>query len=322
MKRFFTLIAVISMTLVAMAQHPMVTLSHNGELKFFSTLSALSDAVAAASDGDVLYLSEGQFTALADTIKINKRLSIQGCGYGSRIMSHVLIDLRSASGEEMDLPIFDGVSLPTLVFVADNSNRSMTENAVIRKCYIENMYNAGYAAKNLTVDRCWVKYLEALGASESNVVIRNSKIQGFPTINDDRGKATCDLTLINCNVKSLYFLPKVVVSSILGGSVSYVANGRTELYNTVTYLGLPSKVISDGCYVNVSIPWGDDCDVNESNLVAYEWYGQDGTVVGIHGGETPFSENPSVPVVESSKSSVEYDAENNKLKVSISVKAD
>ena len=59
-----------------------------------------------------------------------------------------------------------------------------------------------------------------------------------------------------------------------------------------------------------------DCTIN---LEEKGYFGEDGTVVGVYGGEFPYSETPTVPTVDSAKSSVEYDKDGNKLNVTITV---
>lgn len=329
MKRFFTMIVAVCAFFAASAQRPLVTLSHEGNLSFFSTLSAFEDAVESASDGDIIYLSEGQFTTMADTVTINKRLSIQGCGYKSRVMCHLMMDMRNTTADELDIPLFDGVRLRNLTFADDSISRNKTHNAEIRKCYIEEVIWSGYAAKNMIFDRCWIKSFRGDGASKSNVTLQNSKIEVFPHyknggyIND---YGVSYLTVINCNIRKLYYLPKVTISSILGelstSDIYYFwgeNSTKPALYNTLTFRSLPDSAISEGCYINQDFTLKDNCEVDEDILKTNNWIGQDGTVVGVYGGEFPFTENPSIPTVDSANSSVEYDAESNKLNVTITV---
>ncbi|MDE6562014.1 MAG: hypothetical protein K2K75_11590 [Muribaculaceae bacterium] len=322
MKRFLTMIVAVCAIFAASAQRPLVTLSHDGTLSFFSNLSAFEDAISAATDGDIIYLSEGQFTTAADTVKINKRLSIQGCGYKSRVMCHLKIDMRNNTADEIYHPLFDGVRLRSLLFAADTLNRIKTHNAEIRKSYIEKIDYIGYAAENVILDRCWIKHFDADGASGSNVTLQNSKIEEVPEGVQDYCLHMAYVTVINCNFGRINYLPKVTISSILGYASTvngYRAYGSPALYNTLTYQTLPSGTISDGCYISQSFSLDDNCEVDESTLKTNNWLGQDGTVVGVYGGEFPFTENPSVPTVDSANSSVEYDTESNKLNVTITV---
>lgn len=327
MKRFITMIVAACAFFAVSAQRPLVTLSHDGNLSFFSTLSAFEDAMEAAVDGDIIYLSEGQCTTKSDTVKINKRLSIQGCGYNSRVLCHLKVDMKEVVGEETDLPLFDGVKLRTLEFVKDSLSRNKSHNVEIRKTYIENMVNCGYAAKNMIIDRCWIESLNATGAYESNVTLQNTKVDRLeysPAYGayGSSSLGSAALTVINCNIKSLGFLPKIAISSILGSSLdrgSYSSSGTPSLYNTLTLEEVGSSVVKNGCYINYQFTFNDKCEVDESELNSNGWFGQDGTVVGVAGGEFPFTENPSVPTVDAGNSSVEYDAESNSLNVTITV---
>lgn len=321
MKRFFTMIVAVCAFFAASAQRPLVTLSHEGNLSFFSTLSAFEDAMEAAVDGDIVYLSEGQFTTMADTVTINKRLSIQGCGYKSRVMCHLKMDMRNVTGDELELPLFDGVRLRTLEFEADSLSRNKTHNAEIRKCHIENIYSAGFAAKNFIIDRCLINYFSASGSEKSNVTILNSKIKWASCTSSDAYSSFSHVIIINCNIVNVGYLPKVTISSILGRasdpSTYYKIDESAAMYNTL-YYGADCRieeVMMDQCYNGA--PEFDDYLNCISNLTPYK--GQDGTVVGVYGGEFPFTENPSVPTVDSANSSVEYDAESNKLNVTITV---
>lgn len=72
MKRIFTLIAVLGIVVTAMAQRPLVTLSHNGELSFFTSLSAFTEAIDSAQNGDIIYLSEGNFAVTNGSLTLKK----------------------------------------------------------------------------------------------------------------------------------------------------------------------------------------------------------------------------------------------------------
>lgn len=334
MKRIIMLIMVmISFVVAVNAQRPLVTLSHNGELSFFSNLSALEDAINKAENGDIIYLSEGQFTTTADTIKITKRLSFIGCGYDSRIMTPILVNMKNNTAPEMKTPLFDGLQLATLKFLQDTIATNSTINAEIRKCYIRNLYNPFYAAKNFIIDRCYLSYayFDGLESNQSNLTVQNSKIFA--------GHSMYYITIINCNVYQLSYLPKIAISSILGLATStpggsynkfYLSKGTPapSLYNSFymnsywtdnNYNGKTGFAKAYNCYYsNINIL--DEKVSANVDLGAKGYLGEDGRRIGIYGGEFPFSENPSVPTVDSEKSSVEYDADANKLKVTITVK--
>lgn len=61
MKRFFTTIVAACAFFAASAQNPLVTLSHDGVLSFFTNLNAFQSALDSAKNGGILYLSRGEF---------------------------------------------------------------------------------------------------------------------------------------------------------------------------------------------------------------------------------------------------------------------
>ena len=60
-----------------------------------------------------------------------------------------------------------------------------------------------------------------------------------------------------------------------------------------------------------------ECSYNTSTLQSYSYLGTDGTVVGIYGGETPYTLEPTVPKV--TDSNLQLDMENKKLNVNLTV---
>ncbi|MDE7418743.1 MAG: hypothetical protein K2N35_00870, partial [Muribaculaceae bacterium] len=147
------------------------------------------------------------------------------------------------------------------------------------------------------------------------VVIKNSKIGVC-------GSGVDKITMINCNVNSFEAYPRYMISSILNrdGEMGN-QSARGTLINCLLRYSSSKATLKDCHIIDSSTNLLDDN--LEATVDLSNYLGQDGTtVVGIHGGESPFSENPSVPTVDTTKSSVNYDATANKLKVSISVKAD
>ena len=328
MKRFFTLIAIISITLVAMAQRPLVTLSHDGELSFFSSLSAFEEALDAAQNGDIIYLSEGNFTSNANVIDIEKKVSIVGCGYKSHILANIQVDLRSnPTDDSIQSPMFDGVRLQKLTFYNHSDSRKNLKNVEIRKSWIRELNHGGFAGNDFKIDRCRIEIAEFDGANSNNTYVSNSKIGEI--IGASGGHA---INVINCNIGKAHYCPRSVISSIIGGGTGYttgingglLSTGTHSIYNSwlpdIDILYNKDNFYIENCYFEY--PEGGLLDENYEatvDLLEKGYLGEDGTVVGIYGGEFPFSETPSVPTVDSTNSKVEFDAENNKLNVTITV---
>ncbi|MDE5876381.1 MAG: hypothetical protein K2H47_02670 [Muribaculaceae bacterium] len=332
MKRFTTLIALLSVMLTAMAQRPLVTLSHNGELSFFSNLSAFEEALDSAQNGDIIYLSEGKFAATSNYINIDKRLSIIGCGYKSHVLPEIDIDMSKNPNSYMEAPLFDGVRLSSVWFSPDTVSRNNLKEAEIRKTWIEDLHNIGYGGNNVRIDKCLIEraYFSGADIIGNITVIQNSKIYQIPRYYDNNLNLVnpiYDVTVINCNIKATYYCPGTTISSILEDNIwdSYIhyygSGANHKLYNSLFPKTNISTVLDfHDCYFysEGNTLFNDDLETT-INLVENGYLGDDGKEVGVYGGEFPFSENPSVPTVDSANSKVEYDAENNKLNVTISV---
>lgn len=326
MKRILALVAVLGVLFTAVAQRSLVTLSHNGELSFFSNLSALEDALEAAENGDTLYLSEGKFNASVNEITIKKRLSIVGSGYKSHILPNIVIDMTDNTDGYMEAPLFDGVRIQDLTFKDDSESRNNLNEVVISRCKIRNLYNGGYAGWNFNVDKCFIEYANFEGALNNITYIENSKIIGIGYYSSDQYGGIPYITVINCNISYSTFCPRKVWSSIIrsgesvgSGLSTPTATIKSEIYNSL--LGISptdNDVYIYECYIDSAFTFDENLEP-DIDLAGNGYLGEDGTVVGVYGGESPFSENPSVPTVDSANSSVEYDAETNKLKVTIAV---
>lgn len=299
----------------------MVTLSHNGELSFFTNVGAFKSAMDAAENGDIVYLSQGNFVIDGGSYTIKKRLSIVGNGYGSHIFGKITIDMASNPNSWMDAPLFDGVRLDDLEFYSSPESRENLGESEIRRCWIRSLKYGSYAGTDVTYDKCLFENVNFTG--EGNVVVKNSKIQGSGSnSNDDMYK----ITAINCNILNPYFYPSAMTSCILCcGSrepTNYASTRPSIINSLLDFNPTNTYLYTLDCYYHEGASLLDsnmDCSID---LTAGGYLGEDKTVVGIYGGEYPFSENPSVPSVDTEKSSVEYDADTNKLKVSITVKAD
>lgn len=314
MKRFFTMIVAACAFFAISAANPMVTLSHNGKLSFFTNIGAFKAAYDVAEHGDIIYLSEGDFILDGGKCTIKKRLSIIGNGYGSHIVGDIDVSI-SESTIQMDTPLFDGVKLDDLSFdIYSNHYKNLGETE-IRRTWIRNLTGGSYAGTDILYENCVIENGDFYG--DGNVLIKNSKLGKID------GRNTYDLTVVNCNIDYLNYYPRYMASSILNNESTCSSNGKCSIFNSLfRYDHQDYNLTTYDCYLKTDSSLLDDKLETTVDLAANGYFGTDGEVVGIHGGESHFSENPSVPTVDTANSSVEYDAENNKLKVSITVKAD
>ncbi len=317
MKRLFTLIVAISAIFAAMAQYPMATLSRNGELTQFTGLHALDEALNASEIGDIVYLSEGTFASERGSHEIKYGVSVVGCGYNTKILGNLGVMMVEGSYEiTMDSPLIDGVNINNLGFRHELEIDGNREYMEIRNCWIGNLNWVGHAAKNVYINSCSIEEANFSGIIDKyikNVFVNNSKIRRLLGGSEY-------ITITNCNIQATENCPRVVDSCIIAGSTR--DEGKLPTWDNGTHFInnslFPSEdFVSEGqdvttltnCYyenpANGLLDENLNCTID---LASKGYLGQDGTVVGAYGGENPFSEYPSVPTIDSAKSSVEYDA--------------
>lgn len=322
MKRF--LIAALATIIVSslMAQKPLATVSHKGALTFYDQLNCFEDALSNAINGDTIFLSAGTFTSNSETVTINKRVAIIGCGYDTKIAPTILISIaNNNSFNDMETPLFDGVWLSNLEFSNVSSATYSLKKAEIRNCYIESLTNAGYAGKEVLFDRCYLKSPHFTGATNSNLIIRNSKILRL-------GDQWECISVEHCNILRTTGLPRNVNACIIGnagqGNLAFALHGS----HSISYSLIPSGLgYVNGSIVETSVykeditnnPLLDENVECSIDLGAKGYLDEYGSIIGIHGGYSPYSENPSVPTIDSQNSFVEYDSDNNKLNVTITI---
>lgn len=317
MRRIITFIAVIVLFITASAQiNSLAVLDHEGELTYFDNVNSLEDALSAAIDGDKIYLSSGVFGG-SKTITIGKAVSIIGCGYDSRIVPEIKIGVKTPYSS----PAFVGVQLEKLSAV--NGSIPDSVKVEISTCKIKSL--DAYYFKELHVERCYINDFNNYDLSSSickKVVIKNSKIGSFEGSQNE--------IVQNCNIRKIEAssskIPYILTSSIVGEShefgsgsslMEYCLIGKNCSNNTGN-----GNLIVENCYrLETDGNVLDDNLECTVDLVANKYLGLDGTPVGIYGGDwLPYTENPSLPAVDNSASSVTYDSESKKLKVSIKIK--
>lgn len=309
MKRILSLIVFsILFTLTSIAQtRPLVTLSHEGQLTFFDNVSAFEDAVNAAVDGDIIYLSEGNFGASKSSFDIKeKNISIIGCGYKSHIIPNIRIYNTASKAIAFTMPIFDGVRLEELTFYAPYYYTQVE----IKKCKIDK-FSCDFAS-DIRLDRCNIGTFN--GSSNKDVQLTNCKISKFVG-------SECEI-MENCNIKEFSnYSPSFISNSIIEGFSSNHSKGIYENCMIVDKTNAISTNDYRNCYTpaeGTTSVLDDDLECTIEDMSPY--VGTDGTVIGVYGGQWfPYSETPSVPTVDSANSSVEYDKETNKLNVTITV---
>ena len=304
-----------------------ILLQHEGGVKVYDSNQmtlALTDAVK----GDTLFLSEGTFAGF----DLTKEVMIRGCGKTTIITGAVKIAV--AGNPTFSAPLLDALKIDNSFTVSQPCNKLH-----IRKCWITGNISFTAKSEDVLIDRC------SNSNSNRNTLTMSSNIVSMTVMNSvicylySNGVTGNVVTFINCNIVSRYsdITEQTFINCIfgIGGyyyasySSSYYTKTLTNctllncLYNTYSspYNGYVGNSILQSCY-GVDNGTSNLTNMSKDDLLANGYLGNDGTIVGIDGGNTPYVGYmlPAAPKV--TDSSVKLDLDNKKLNVSLKVTAE
>ena len=310
MKRLLLFICVAFMAFATKAQTSLLaTLSHNGEITTFYSVTALSEAHKAAQDGDVITLSGGKF----NPITVTKNVIIRGAG-------------------------MSGIN-PTVISTLSIKPASEEGTVTLEGLYVNETLRCQNAGKNTKLVKCKIRDFEAL-TSSSTFPSTNFKAIQCVFLNSYRVDGI-GATVVNSYIKGSGQLMKNATyeNCLLDISTNIISIENSYLINCIlvdpresatasSHFG--KSTIAMGCYyigphqemfkqmtndTNKSFPVGTKFLKEDTNI--YElldelkstWIGIDGTQVGMHGGNLSFDPETTTPKIKkfevSSKTSVD-----------------
>lgn len=303
-------------------------LDHNGEVTLFDG-DKIQDAVNAATDGDIIYLTLGTFKPF----DVTKKITIRGTGETSVIDGNVNISIPNN-------PVLDNPVLETLAVSGSVTVNNAVSNFIMRQCKITSGLNVNAMVAKGTIEKCQIGSVSLTGTIQDLTIDRcnifnglalSSTIESMTVINTQiknlsaNSGATNNTTFVNCNlyISNGTNFSATIINSIVTHNTNS-SNGKlnstvfvNSLINT-SYLSLETSSVCQDCYI-VSTS-SSNFNTSTSSLQNNGYLGTDGTVVGIYGGNTPYDDNmlvPSVPKVTSSD--LQLDMEQKKLNVKLTV---
>ena len=285
------------------AQVAIAALHHEGNVTIYSSAQAAIDNSVA---GDTIYLSEGIFGGF----KVEKPIAIIGAGRTTMISSD--ITLRKSGSTDSIAP---GLLLSGLNIVQNVTFSSVIEGARITQCKIGGtcsfISGGNYSFDNIEILMSQIGTLTPSSTVKGLSVVA-SKISSVQGDGYDEGS----VIFLNCNInnagKSYTTTNNSYMSCIInqfgyGVYTNCLYNQTTSSNNTVIY----------ECYQNSDFTLDDDlnCSLTDEQLRTAGYFGPDGTLVGITGGEVKFS--LVMPVAQVVEHSLEVDQAEKKLKVSL-----
>ena len=305
-----------------------ILLQHEGGVKVYDS-NQMTQALADAVKGDTLFLSEGTFAGF----DLTKEVMIRGCGKTTVITGAVKIAV--AGNPTFSAPLLDALKIDNSFTVSQPCNKLH-----IRKCWITGDISFSAKSEDVLIDRC------SNNNSNINKFTISSDIVSMTVMNSvinylySNGVTGSVVTFINCNIHSRYseIANQTFINCIFGYGGYYYANYSNTyysyaltnctllncLYNTYSSQPHNSNVGNStlqSCY-GVDNETNLLTDMYTGDLLANGYLGNDGTIVGIYGGNTPFVSDmlPAAPKV--TDQSISLDLENKKLNVSLKVTAE
>ena len=324
MKKYILIIALILGIDVEAFADSVIFLEHNGSMTSFKAEN-INDALEAASNGDVLYLSEGTYPGFT----ISKQISIKGVGPLTVIDGDIEINnsdnvkLTGIFIGYLDMHFFKVKSPVSDLRISQckiigTSFNAITENSQIDRC---NITSGTYSYEGLVVGGT---YSETITTDGVNYTYNYPYIKGLTVSNCIVNKylqiksVYSNVTLINCYIDAIlrensnpYGI--TFINSIINSNSANPLFRKYKMINTA--VDFNGKTLDDSeiidCY-DVTIS-----DYSLENLTDNNYFGTDKTVIGPYGGNTPYTLVPAVPRV--TKSELKVDPKKQELNATLTI---
>lgn len=336
MKKIFLSLVAMMVSTVSFAQSSLLaTLSHEGTIKTYYGAAALKNAHEDAVHGDVITLSSGSFFA----VDITKAITLRGSG--------MLLDAE-ANREPTVITGDFSLNIPEdveqrLTIEGIYSNHKVTYKSVRNPMFLKSRFLNFHSGDNASIiqNAIFVHCKFAAGlyinsncsASFVNCIITN------PNTHTD-GTGAIEMT--NCIVSSRMLglmnsatFKNCYIEGTHPSNTNNTINTSCVLYNNVVFEPNHStnKIISecpnntnqaissyDSLFKTYQGGWNDTETYELTEEAAAKYLGNDGTQIGIYGGNLPFDSTPSNPQITKCNVAAKSTADG-KLSVDITIKA-
>lgn len=319
-------------TTKAFAQTQMAMLQHNDTISAYYGMNSLIEAVAVATEGDIITLSSGTFTAT----NITKAITLHGAGCSSLgslgvtptfVSGDFTIDI--ANNNTSDLTIEGIFFQGTLVYY------NQIYHAKFNKCNFNIIKPSGsgtYIIRGAMYDvqfiNCFANNVEIYSLN-NNVNIYNSVFGSFLPYGTSINVYNSIFKYRRTTITSvMLFLYNSIVGRVSPTDYSNTITSNSSAFNCIeidsvfTSTVQPFNCLRKDSYLEVFETFNGDFSFNETYTLKAEidttFLGTDGRSVGIYGGAMPYDPRPSYLILNrcnvASKSTVD-----GKLSVEIEV---
>lgn len=339
-KRIALVAAAAIVSLTVNAQDALVaTLQHGDNMQAFYGGNALKQALEAAQTGDVISLSPGTFNAT----DITKAVTIQGAGYvqdpaNNRYCTTIKGTIKIKLPANEKGLVIEGINMDSSIGNYTVELKGEAENVTFKKCLIYgvSMSDSGNGvSKNWTFDHCRIRLFSPDKKSQ-NLLLQNCIVSHIYHNSEE-----ASLLINHCIVLCIGYandgsLTATFKNSLIHGSaeqwtsVNHITSASFIYYNVIAGYSLDRNgdnniflnsndnfkaLFADGEYT-----YTNDRTYELTAEAAQQYLGDDGTQVGIYGGDTPFSDVPTNPQITSRQIATKTDNDG-RLSVKITVEA-
>lgn len=325
-KMILTLACLLGMSTAALAvSNSDVILQHGNNITVFAA-DDFPLALEAAVDGDVVFLNEGNYPPF----EVTKKITIQGVGDLTYIGGSISINIPDEPN--LDAPVLQYMRIKGFINVNTATKglrikqchtedgglmfNAKTHNAYVDRClFVGTFSSSTYYHRGIDISQTYTETITVNGVSSDYILpyvkgltVTNSVIYGV-----EGDKTSTNSTFINCYIAYPHTTLGTVINSIIESS-SYTYIFNTQFVNS--YI-VPSGNLSSDCKTTDCYFGNSKLKYDSEDIAANGYYGNDGTIIGPLGGNTPYTLTPDVPKV--TLSDLKVDTQKEELNVTLTV---
>ena len=349
-KLLLTFVALVCATVSYAQGSLLATLSHDGQIRAYYGASALKAALEAATDGDVITLSSGQFNA----VNITKAITLRGAGMSvstDSINPHESTIIQGDYTINLADSLAGRIVMEGLYMNGKVTYSGVLKNAQFLKCRFSSLgYSSGKITNTAFIHCRFADYCRI--AANSNAYFINCVVNRL-----GQNASTSNVEMDNCFVHFQYYysddvyMPNACVNTYFKNCVlAYYTYSSTSSYNSLPTsctayncvgIGGGTNIFSNIAYKNNTNTWvgGSVASIfktytgyNSLSIISdsetfeltdeakTKYLGTDGTQIGLYGGNLIYNENPTTPQITKCNVAAKSTADG-KLSVDIEVKA-
>ena len=259
----------------------------------------LSDALSAAVAGDTIYLSEGTFPKFS----LEKAITIKGAGTNTKISNGVTIDI--AGNPTLSSALLEAVEVNGPVSVKSDMTNFLIKMVKTTELSFDNALNI----PNALVDRCYLDKF-TITSTMTDFYVRNTFITNLTSTSLKFNKCN----FINCRIQGDWnnAAGRFINCELTGDHTSIKSSILSYSLVYSRFIGVDASTYQEKVYFDTNNDW---LSVDDRKNKPY--MGNDKTVVGLEGGNTPYTLSPSGP--KETSSTVKVSDSDKKLNVTITV---